>query len=180
MEERFADTPRLLIDMDGTLARFERVDTLERLYEKGYFLNLEPMRNVVAAVKLFAAKNPQVPVYILSCVLEDSKYALEEKQEWLDRYLPEVSPEYRIFPPCGENKLSYVPDGIRADDYQAAKRNQPHQRDVAGKYAALRQTGRAACGRYRICYGGKADPGQEAVPAILKREKASRAKAVEH
>lgn len=117
MEEKFADTPRLLIDMDGTLARFQQVDTLEKLYEKGYFLNLEPMRNVVVAVKLFVAKNPQVPVYILSSVLEDSKYALEEKQGWLDRYLPEVSPENRIFPPCGENKLSYVPGGIRANDY---------------------------------------------------------------
>ena len=41
---------RLFVDIDGTLAVFKPVDTLETLYEKGYFLNLEPHENVVAAV----------------------------------------------------------------------------------------------------------------------------------
>lgn len=37
-----ADKQRLFVDMDGTLAEFKPVDTLEVLYEKDYFLNLKP------------------------------------------------------------------------------------------------------------------------------------------
>ena len=32
---------RLFVDMDGTLAVFKTVDTMETLYEKGYFKNLQ-------------------------------------------------------------------------------------------------------------------------------------------
>lgn len=42
---------RLFVDMDGTLAVFRKVDELETLYEKGYFLNLAPQKNVLAAVR---------------------------------------------------------------------------------------------------------------------------------
>ena len=45
------DRLRLYVDMDGTLAEFKKVDTLEKLYEKGYFLNLEPHMNVVEAIR---------------------------------------------------------------------------------------------------------------------------------
>ena len=41
---------RLFVDMDGTLAVFRQVDELETLYEKGYFLNLAPQRNVLAEI----------------------------------------------------------------------------------------------------------------------------------
>ena len=107
---------RLLIDMDGTLAKFQQVDTLETLYEKGYFENLEPITNVVEAVKYLIENHPEIEVFIMSAVLSDSKYAWEEKNLWLDRYLPEIDVEHRIFPACGENKLDYVPDGIREND----------------------------------------------------------------
>lgn len=107
---------RLLVDMDGTLAEFKSVDTMETLYEKDYFLNLEPNENVVEAVRQLLKTHPEVEVYIMSSVLSDSKYALSEKNAWLDKYLPEIDAAHRIFPPCGENKLDYVPDGIRATD----------------------------------------------------------------
>ena len=34
--------PRLFVDMDGTLAVFNRIDKLETLYERGYFADLTP------------------------------------------------------------------------------------------------------------------------------------------
>lgn len=108
---------RLLIDMDGTLAKFKTVNTMESLYEEGYFLDLEPMQNVIDAVKLIIQQQPELPVYIISSVLSDSKYAMMEKNKWLDKYLPEISIENRFFPPCGENKLEYAPGGIRINDY---------------------------------------------------------------
>ena len=48
---RNIEEPRLFIDMDGTLAKFQTVDTLEKLYEKGYFYNLPPNENVVEAIR---------------------------------------------------------------------------------------------------------------------------------
>lgn len=116
-EGKTQEESRLLIDMDGTLAKFTPVDTLETLYEEGYFRNLEPLQNVVDAVKEIIRNHPEKQVYVMSAVLSDSRYAIQEKNEWLDRYLPEIDQEHRIFPPCGENKLDYVPGGIRPTDY---------------------------------------------------------------
>lgn len=117
MLEKNKEKQRLLIDMDGTLAKFQQVDTLETLYEKGYFLNLEPIQNVIEAVKNIIENHPELDVYIMSAVLSDSKYAWEEKNLWLDQYLPEIDVDHRLFPPCGVNKLDYVPDGIRENDF---------------------------------------------------------------
>lgn len=108
---------RLFVDLDGTLAEFKQVDTLETLYEKGYFLNLAPQENVVDAIKNIILEEDDVEVYILSSVLTDSKYALEEKNAWIDKYLPEIDNEHRIFPPCGADKKDYIPGEIGQTDY---------------------------------------------------------------
>lgn len=99
---------RLFVDMDGVLAVFTPVDTLETLYEKGYYQNLQPNQTVINAVKQYISENPDVDVHVLSSVLPDSKYALEEKNAWLDAYLPEIAKENRIFPPCGMDKRQYL------------------------------------------------------------------------
>lgn len=108
---------RLFVDMDGTLAEFRQIDTLETLYEKGYFANLQPQMAVVEAVKIIIREYPDIEVNILSAVLTDSSYALQEKNEWLDRYLPEIDAAHRLFPPCGSDKKEYISDGITQDDF---------------------------------------------------------------
>lgn len=115
--EQKREHTRLFVDMDGTLAIYQPVETMEVLFEKGYFLNLKPQLNVVEAIKKVIRENPDKQVYIMSSVLSDSKYAQQEKNEWLDRYLPEIDQDHRIFPPCGENKLDYVPGEIQPSDY---------------------------------------------------------------
>ncbi len=110
-----ARTTRIFVDMDGVLAKFQQVDTLEVLYEEGYFLNLPPQRSVVDAVRRLVADS-DVEVFILSSVLSDSAYALQEKNAWLDTYLPEIDQQHRIFPPCGDNKRDYIPSGLRSSD----------------------------------------------------------------
>ena len=115
-EEKYNNT-RFFVDIDGVLAKFQQVDTLETLYEKGYFLNLEPVENAINAVKIIKAEHPEIEVFILSSVLSDSEFALQEKNEWLNQYLPEIDMEHRLFPPCGANKASYVPDGIGETDF---------------------------------------------------------------
>lgn len=110
------DRQRLFVDMDGTLAEFKTVDTLETLYEKDYFINLKPNENVLGAIKQLIADN-DFDVYILSAYLTDSRYALEEKNAWLDKYLPELPQEKRLFVPCGTDNSVAVPGLIRPDDY---------------------------------------------------------------
>lgn len=111
---------RLFVDMDGTLCEFKVVDTLETLYESGYFLNLKPHMNVVNAVKDIVAKDPDIEVFILSAYLSDSKYALDEKHRWLDTYLPEIDAEHRYFMHCGTDKKDFIAKrggGVTIDDY---------------------------------------------------------------
>lgn len=107
---------RLFLDLDGTAAVFKKVDSLEVLYEKGYFANLEPNWNVINAIKIIIKEHPEIEVFSLSAYLSDSKYALREKNQWMDKYLPEIDKEHRIFMPCGENKLDHIPGGVRETD----------------------------------------------------------------
>ena len=108
---------RLFVDMDGTLAVFNRVETLEDLYEQGYFLNLAPHVNVVAAIKHIVKTEPRIQVGILSAVLTDSDYAFDEKNAWLDKHLPEITSEHRIFVPCGSDKKERVRGGVAKEDF---------------------------------------------------------------
>lgn len=110
---------KIFIDMDGTLAEFKPCEKLETLFEEGYFRNLKPQMTVVEAARELIASE-EFDVYVLSAVLTDSKYALKEKNEWLDEFLPELPKDKRIFPPCGEDKKKYVDlseGDLLLDDY---------------------------------------------------------------
>ncbi len=109
------ELPRRFFDLDGTLAVFKPVEKIEALYEKGYFENLEPIDSMVEAVNLLLEDN-QEEVFIMSSVLSDSPYALKEKNAWIDKHLPGIDEAHRIFPPCGANKLDYIPEGVRPTD----------------------------------------------------------------
>ena len=106
---------RIFIDMDGTLCEFRHSAKLSDLYEEGYFIGLAPNLNIIKAAELLL-NDPRFEVFILSSVLSDSAYALKEKNEWLDRYLPGVDALHRIFPPCGEPKAAYIPGGVCETD----------------------------------------------------------------
>lgn len=107
---------RLFVDMDGTLAEFQKVSAMEELYERGYFAQLPPQQNVVDAVRLLVHTTTPVDVFILSSVLFDSRFAMNEKNGWLNKHLPEIDRAHRIFLPCGESKAGYVPGMLREGD----------------------------------------------------------------
>lgn len=107
---------RLFIDMDGTLAEFKPVDQIEQLYEKGYFADLTPLYNVVDGIKTFKQDHLDYDVFILSSTLLDSPYALPEKNDWLNKFLPEINQLHRFFSFCGQKKSEAVPYGIQPDD----------------------------------------------------------------
>lgn len=102
---------RLFIDMDGTLARFHDADKtfIEAMWTPGFYAELRPFENAVEGVRRFMKEHPEVDVYILSAVLDtDPPFIVREKNEWLDKYLPEIPKEHRIFTRAGDNKADYI------------------------------------------------------------------------
>ena len=99
---------RLFVDMDGTLARFhDEVQYLERMFEKGFFLNLKPFEDAVKAVnRLAESAGEDDEVFILSATIDgEPPYCLDEKNQWLDRYCPNIDSEHRIFTHAGVPKM---------------------------------------------------------------------------
>lgn len=96
---------RIFVDMDGTLAKWNNVE-YEQLFEQGYYRNLEPNNDILSDVNRLIHEGKDV--YILSCVLPESQYALEEKKEWLKEYVPDLPEDKYIFVPYGQNKADYL------------------------------------------------------------------------
>ena len=113
--ERTKQKHRLYVDMDGTLAEFKVVTYEEQLFEERYFADLKPQENVVKAIKDIIENNPEIEVFVLSAYLTDSNYALKEKNEWHDRYIPEIQRAHRVFVPCGTDKKAVIADLSKSD-----------------------------------------------------------------
>lgn len=93
----------LFLDMDGTLAKFyANPNYMEKMFEPNYFATLKPYA-IVDTIKEIIKEMPIVKVMVLSACV-DTEYCEEEKQMWLDHYLPEIPQENRAFCKVGENK----------------------------------------------------------------------------
>lgn len=89
------DKIRIFVDMDGTIARFHDENLyLERMFEKGFFRDLKPFENAVAAIEKLV-NDSTAEIYILSATLNSC--SLDEKNQWLDKYLPNIDKDHRIF-----------------------------------------------------------------------------------
>lgn len=106
---------RVFFDMDGVLAKFLFASTVEDLYRKGYFLNLPPQHRILNAAKIISGI-PWVDSYVISSVFADSDYAIPEKNQWLDRFLPEIPKEKRFFPETGTPKTQALPFRLKTED----------------------------------------------------------------
>lgn len=106
----YKDTPRkrIFIDMDGVLCEYRPEASVDDMMQNGYFASLKPRKEMLDAVKGLI-KFGKYDVYVLSAVIaecaEQSKF---EKNEWLDRYIPEIGSSHRIFTLCGTNKADAV------------------------------------------------------------------------
>lgn len=112
---------RVFIDMDGVLAEYNVDATLEDMESEGYFRNLAPNSDILAAVKYLVEEN-NYEVFVLSSVLPSiEKSAKADKNAWLNEYLPIIDANHRIFPLCGTDKVAAVPQfsssDILCDDY---------------------------------------------------------------
>lgn len=103
-----SDKKRLFVDLDGTLATWNKTAYFEMLLEEGYFRDLAPYDIVVNAVREIELTRPDIEVYINSAYLTESEYALSEKKAWVDRFIREIPSEHRIFTPSGTKKSDAV------------------------------------------------------------------------
>jgi len=111
---------RIFFDLDGVLAVWQDVPQ-ERLTQKGYFSSIPIQENVVAAFRLLD-QLPDIELYILSCVFQDS-HSESDKKAWVAKHLN--LPEGRqLYCPCGnrkENALKKIggirPSDVLIDDY---------------------------------------------------------------
>ena len=97
---------RLFVDMDGTMTEWRVIQSENELYREGYFRSLRPVLPVIEAVN--AARKNGVDVYILSCILPDSRYALSEKISWLREHMPDIDEEHMLWVPYGKSKADFV------------------------------------------------------------------------
>lgn len=134
---RFRPTTKnnLFVDMDGTIAHWRnpgeqyidikgnvRYFHQDDIYDAGYFYVLPPEMNVLNAVKEIISNHPEISVYILSSIEKNSESPYRDKSQWLNKYLPELPAERRIFTPCGKQKIDYLnlelsEKNVLLDDY---------------------------------------------------------------
>jgi hypothetical protein len=104
---------RYFVDMDGTLAVYP-TDRECWWEEPGVFRTLEPQDKVIKAVKKLI--NAGHEVYTLSAYHKEVTETVDEKNDWLDQYLPEIDYDHRIFTHVGTEKTEYIPYGLQEDD----------------------------------------------------------------
>lgn len=105
--ERREDMKTLYIDLDGTCFEFKKEASLDEIMERGFFSKLYPFDNVIRGLKIFHDENPEVKMKILSSCL-DRDYIQEDKNVLVDRYLPFIEKDDRIYVPYGEKKSLYM------------------------------------------------------------------------
>ena len=112
---------RVFIDMDGVLCEYRTGVDVSEMEQAGYFAGLAPRRKMIDAVN-YLIESGMADVFVLSSVLPGSRsQATMEKNAWLDRFLPAVDWQHRIFPVCGTDKAAAVGASagtdILCDDY---------------------------------------------------------------
>ena len=107
-------------DLDGVLAVWQDVPQ-ESLTQKGYFSSIPIQENVVAAFRLLE-QLPDIELYILSCVFQDS-HSESDKKAWVAEHL-NLPEERQLYCPCGSRKeyaLEKIggirPSDVLIDDY---------------------------------------------------------------
>jgi len=96
---------KIFFDMDDTLAKFDchKIENLEKMYNKHFFLNLKP----TALAKHLSTIKATADFYIVSaCPISD--YVKEEKMMSIKRYLPYIDTSHIILINVGENKVTAV------------------------------------------------------------------------
>ena len=96
---------KVFLDLDGTLARFNVRNALERFdKEEGFFARLKAYKNIEIENEL--AKNNNL--FVISA--SPNEQADKDKLEWLSKYLPNIQQENVTLCRLGQNKAQIIQD----------------------------------------------------------------------
>lgn len=112
----YTPSVHLFVDMDGTLVTWKQAACFEELLQENYFRDLPPYKEVVDAINWLNSTYPEIDVHILSAYMPENPYSVNEKNEWLDTYLPAIPKANRIFVPCGISKAEAAANAAFAED----------------------------------------------------------------
>ena len=97
---------KIFLDLDGTLAKFNVRNALERFdKEEGFFARLKAYKNIEIVNELAKTKGN---LFIISA--SPNLQADKDKQKWLDVYLPNVAQSNITFCRLGQNKAQVIQD----------------------------------------------------------------------
>lgn len=115
------------------------IENLERMFEKGFFSGLQPFQQAVQAINDLARYSKDCELFILSATVDgEPPYCCDEKNQWLDRYCPEIDQAHRLFTKIGISKSEYIPGGIQSDDILWDDYNQNLEEWVANGGVAVK------------------------------------------
>lgn len=103
---------KIFLDLDGTLARFNVKNALQRFEtEKGFFENLKPYVNIEKVNELAKGGN----VYIISA--SPNEQADQDKMKWIGKHLFNIPTANIVICRVGENKAEIIKNklGISID-----------------------------------------------------------------
>ena len=96
---------KIFLDLDGTLARFNVRNALERFdKEEGFFAKLKAYKNIEVVNEL--AKTNKL--FIISA--SPNEQADKDKMIWIDKYLPNINVENITICRLGQNKAQIIQD----------------------------------------------------------------------
>ena len=96
---------KIFLDLDGTLARFNVRNALERFdKEEGFFARLKAYKDIEIVNELAKTNN----LFIISA--SPNEQADKDKMIWIDKYLPNINVENITICRIGENKAKIIQD----------------------------------------------------------------------
>ena len=118
---------RVFVDMDGVLCEYRAEATVEDMEKSGYFYSLSPRKDMVDALN-YLINSKEREVYILSAVIPSIEdQAKAEKNAWLNKHMPAIDENHRIFTLCGTDKVAAIKDfnssDVLFDDYSTNLNN---------------------------------------------------------
>lgn len=102
----------VFVDMDGVLAVYDK-DVVKLMYDKEFFLNRPVIKPMVELVHKLLGN--EYNVYILTSVI-DSKHCIPEKAEWLNKNIPELRDENKIYVPYGTVKSEFAQSQVNTSN----------------------------------------------------------------
>lgn len=107
MEKFQYNEPWFFFDQDGTLNKWRWIDRTV-VASPGYFRTVIPHENVIKAAMIL---NRCYPVGTYGAVWQDG-HSQSDKDWWMDKNVPFITPDRRFYVPCGTEKASYFQELI--------------------------------------------------------------------